>query len=180
MGGVSGSVNSDEGCSGPTLNLHSTEGCPPASPICWRLDMLTPPRGCPVGLGQLRPRVPRSRPWVTAKVLQGGLCLGPQNLPLPGLRSTECGPDWLSEGQQGGGGAQVRVRWGLAPSGSALDPAAPFSSLLHCSAQTPLQCGFSEGPPTLFSDVLEGGTTLHPFLASPMGLSLGAGASRSA
>lgn len=69
--------------------------------------MLTPPRGCPVGLGQLRPRVPRSRPWVTAKVLQGGLCLGPQNLPLPGLRSTECGPDWLSEGQQGGGGAQV-------------------------------------------------------------------------
>lgn len=81
---------------------------------------------------------------------------------------------------RGGGGAQVRVRWGLAPSGSALDPAAPFSSLLHCSAQTPLQCGFSEGPPTLFSDVLEGGTTLHPFLASPMGLSLGAGASRSA
>ena len=78
------------------------------------------------------------------------------------------------------GGTQVRVRWGLAPDGSALNPTAPFSPVFHCSAQTPLQCGFSKGPPTLFSEVLEGGTTLHPFLASPMGLSLGAGASRSA
>lgn len=46
--------------------------------------MLTPPRGRPVGLGQLRPRVLRPRPWVTAKVLQGGLRLGPQNLPYLG------------------------------------------------------------------------------------------------
>lgn len=41
--GVSDSVNSNKGCSGPTLNRRSTAGCPPASPICWRLDMLTPP-----------------------------------------------------------------------------------------------------------------------------------------
>lgn len=43
------------------------------------------------------------------------------------------------------------MRWGLqAPGGSALDPTALFSSLLHCSVQTPLQCGFSEGPSALF------------------------------
>ena len=59
-------------------------------------------------------------------------------------------------------------------------PPTPFLLFFTALHRPPLQCGFSKGPPTLFSDVLEGGTTLHPFLASLMGLSLGAGASRSA
>ena len=50
---------------------------------------------------------------------------------------------------RGGGGAQVRVRWGLAPGGSALDPTAPFSSLLHCSAQTPPAVWLLQRPPNL-------------------------------
>ena len=40
--------------------------------------MLTPTQGRPVGLGQLRPRVPRPRPWVTAKVLQGASVWDPR------------------------------------------------------------------------------------------------------
>ena len=79
-----------------------------------------------------------------------------------------------------GGGHSGQSEVGSGSGGSALNPTAPFSPVFHCSAQTPLQCGFSKGPLTLFSEVLEGGTILHPFLASLMGLSLGAGASRSA
>ena len=48
-----------------------------------------------------------------------------------------------------GGGHSGQSEVGSGSGGSALNPTAPFSPVFHCSAQTPLQCGFSKGPPNL-------------------------------